>query len=172
MTIYFTMRRSTRSRRPDLPASEPRKTSPVLGRVDPVTATGSRSRRMAGSTPKAPSVVGDDAISILQQEEHLVLPRIGRQWAAVDEHHGRARAPILEVKARAVFRNDAIRCPFASSCQRVSFRIGRAAAGSCGMTDADGGNALRLRREAPSGVEFVDILNSVRMPLATARLFD
>src|SRR6266851_8529316 len=43
----------------------------------------------------APSVMGDDAITVFEEEQHLVIPVIGRQRPAVAEHDGLTLAPVL-----------------------------------------------------------------------------
>ena len=43
----------------------------------------------------AASVVGDDAIAAIQEEQHLRVPVIGRQWLAVAEHDGLTFARVL-----------------------------------------------------------------------------
>src|SRR5437868_4040975 len=47
-------------------------------------------------------IVGDDAIAVSSEEEHLGLPRIRIQRPAVGEGHDRSCAPILEIDLRAV----------------------------------------------------------------------
>src|SRR5258708_1688670 len=51
------------------------------------------------------SVVGYDAITLLEEEQHLRVPVIGREWPAVAEHDGLTFAPILiiDVDVSSVF---------------------------------------------------------------------
>src|SRR6185295_822881 len=52
--------------------------------------------RLGGTAMSAP-VVSDDAIAVLEEEQHLRIPIIGRQRPAVAEYDGLTFAPILEV---------------------------------------------------------------------------
>ena len=63
-----------------------------------MAATGLR-----GTAMSAP-VVGDDAIAVIEEEQHLRVPIIGRQRPAVAEHDGLTLAPVLVIDRRAVFR--------------------------------------------------------------------
>ena len=54
----------------------------------------------------AAAVVGDAAVAVRRQEEHLVLPGVGAQRPAVAEDDGLPGAPVLVVDLRAVFRGD------------------------------------------------------------------
>src|SRR5882724_576686 len=59
---------------------------------------------LAGLTgaPVTASVMGDDAIAVIQEEHHLRVPIVGAQWPAVTEDDGLAFAPILVVNLCAV----------------------------------------------------------------------
>src|SRR3989442_280907 len=59
-----------------------------------------------GGTAMSAPVVGYDAIAVLEEEQHLRVPIVGRQWPAVAKHDGLAFAPVLVVDLRAVFRRD------------------------------------------------------------------
>ena len=59
-----------------------------------------------GGATMAASVVGDDAIAAIQEEQHLRVPVIGRQWLAVAEHDGLTFARVLVENLRAIFRGD------------------------------------------------------------------
>ena len=52
----------------------------------------------------AAPVVGDDAIAVLEEEQHLRVPIIGRQRPAVAEDDGLPLAPVFVVDLRAVLR--------------------------------------------------------------------
>jgi len=47
---------------------------------------------LGGSAVAAP-VVGDDAVAVLEEEQHLDVPVIGRQRPTVAEHDGLTRTP-------------------------------------------------------------------------------
>jgi hypothetical protein len=51
-----------------------------------------------------PSVMSDDAETVLRQEKHLAIPSVGVERPAVRERHHRAFAPVLVVDLCAVFR--------------------------------------------------------------------
>jgi len=51
-------------------------------------------------------VVGYDAIAVLEEEQHLRVPIIGRQRPAVRENNRLTSSPILVVDLRSVFRCD------------------------------------------------------------------
>src|SRR5688572_15677917 len=51
---------------------------------------------LAGATVPAP-VVGYDAIAVLEEEQHLCVPIVGRQRPTVAEHDRLSGAPILVV---------------------------------------------------------------------------
>src|ERR1019366_6783835 len=61
-------------------------------------------------SPMATTVMGDRAIAVGCQEDHLSLPAIGIQWPAVAEHDGLSCAPILVVDLGAVFGCDRTHC--------------------------------------------------------------
>ena len=54
----------------------------------------------------AAAVVRDDPVTRWQEEQHLVVPVVGRQRPAVAEHDRLARAPVLEEDVNAVARGD------------------------------------------------------------------
>jgi hypothetical protein len=60
---------------------------------------------LCGASVSAP-VMGDHAVAVLQEEQHLVIPIVARQRPAVAEHDGLARAPVLKEDLRAVGRRD------------------------------------------------------------------
>src|ERR1700687_1450799 len=43
----------------------------------------------------APAVMSYDAIAVLEEEQHLRVPVIGRQWPSMAEHDGLTFAPVL-----------------------------------------------------------------------------
>jgi len=48
-----------------------------------------------GGTAMSAPVVGYDAIAVLEEEQHLRVPIIGRQRPAVAKHDGLTFAPVL-----------------------------------------------------------------------------
>src|SRR5258708_5013683 len=60
---------------------------------------------LGGAAMPAP-VVGYDAIAVLEEEQHLRVPIIGRQRPAVAEHDGLTLAPVLVEDLNAVFGGD------------------------------------------------------------------
>jgi hypothetical protein len=60
---------------------------------------------LAGPTVAA-AIVGDNAVALIEEEYHLCIPIVGRDWAAVAEHDGLAFAPIFVENLDAVFRFD------------------------------------------------------------------
>src|SRR5882724_1973371 len=63
--------------------------------------------RLGGPAVASP-VMGDDAIAVFEEEHHLRVPVIGRQWPAVAEDDGLSFAPvfIIDVDASPVFFSD------------------------------------------------------------------
>src|SRR5438874_3348492 len=59
-----------------------------------------------GGAAVTSSVMGDDAIAVLEEEQHLRVPIIGRQRPAMAEHDGRTFAPILVEDLNAVLGGD------------------------------------------------------------------
>ena len=51
----------------------------------------------------AAAVMGDDAIAVIEEEQHLIVPVIGRQRPAMAEHDGLTFAPVLVEDLNAVF---------------------------------------------------------------------
>src|SRR4030088_2382926 len=89
-----------------------------------MAATGLRGAAMA--TP----VMGYDAIAVLEEEQHLCVPIIGRQWPAVAEHDGLTFAPVLVEDLNAVLRRDSahrwLLSPGRWSASRLRFNVRRA----------------------------------------------
>ena len=56
---------------------------------------------LRGAAMPAP-VVGDDPVAVVQEEEHLGVPVVGRQWPAVAEHDGLSATPVLVEDLRAI----------------------------------------------------------------------
>jgi hypothetical protein len=54
----------------------------------------------------APAIMGDDAIAVSDEEQHLRVPIIGRHRPAVAEHDGLALPPIFVEDVDAVFGSD------------------------------------------------------------------
>ena len=73
----------------------------IVGIVIEVVAVG----HLAGAAVAA-AVVGDHAIALLEEEQHLVVPVVGRQRPAVAEHDGLTLAPVLVIDFDAVLRFD------------------------------------------------------------------
>ena len=48
-----------------------------------------------GGSAMAAAVMGDDAIAVIEEEQHLRVPVVGRQRPAVAEHDGLTLAPVL-----------------------------------------------------------------------------
>ena len=75
--------------------------SQVVGvMVHVVTVAGLR-----GASVPAP-VMGDDAVAVPQEEQHLGIPIIGRKRPTMTEHNRLARPPILVEDLRAIGRGD------------------------------------------------------------------
>src|SRR5437016_14461897 len=55
-----------------------------------------------GGTAMAAPVVSDDAIAVLEEEQHLRVPIIGRQRPTMTEDNGLSFAPVLEINLGAV----------------------------------------------------------------------
>ena len=60
---------------------------------------------LGGPSVPAP-VMGDDPVAVLQEEQHLGVPVVGRQRPAVAEDDRLARAPVLVENLRAVLCRD------------------------------------------------------------------
>jgi hypothetical protein len=58
--------------------------------------------RLIRSTMAA-AIMGDNAVAVVPQEQHLGVPGISGERPAMGEGHDRAGAPVLEVDLRAVF---------------------------------------------------------------------
>src|SRR6266849_1772731 len=58
--------------------------------------------RLAGPAVAA-AVMGDDSIAVIQEEQHLPVPVIGRQRPTMAEYDGLTRAPVLVIDCGAVF---------------------------------------------------------------------
>ena len=58
--------------------------------------------RLGGSAVAA-AVMGDDAIAVIEEEQHLRVPVIGRQRPTMAEHDGLTFAPVLVEDLNAVF---------------------------------------------------------------------
>ena len=65
-----------------------------------------RDRRRSGSSVRAAPVVGDHAVAVLEEEQHLGVPVVARKRPAVTEDDRLARAPVLVEDLRAVRRGD------------------------------------------------------------------
>ena len=73
----------------------------VVGVVVHVVAVGG----LRGAAVAAP-VVGDDPVAVLQEEQHLVVPVVGRQRPAMAEHDRLTLTPVLVEDLGAVVRGD------------------------------------------------------------------
>src|ERR1700694_4175700 len=94
--------------------------------LDVMAATG-----LGGTAMSAP-VVGNDAIAVLEEEQHLRVPIIGRQRPAVAQHDGLPFAPVLVVDFRPIFRRNCRHLMF--SFALVSLKAS-SDLGSQGVTD-------------------------------------
>ena len=56
-------------------------------------------------------IVGNHAIALFEEEQHLVIPIVARQRPAVAEHYGLTFAPILAINFDAVLRFDKAQTP-------------------------------------------------------------
>src|SRR5258708_38681154 len=59
-----------------------------------------------GGTAMSAPVVGYDAITLVEEEQHLRVPIIRRKRPAMAKHDGLPFAPILVINLRSVFRHD------------------------------------------------------------------
>src|SRR2546422_673273 len=75
-----------------------------------------------GGTAMSAPVVGYDAIAVLEEEQHLRVPIIGRQRPAVAKHDGLTFAPVLVVDLRPIFRRNCrhVMFSFAFVCLKAS----------------------------------------------------
>src|SRR5262245_13579318 len=73
-----------------------------------------------GGAAMAAPVMGDDAIAVLEEEQHLRVPIIGRQRPAVAEHDGLTLAPVLVEDLHAVFGGDRVHVGPPFTCFTVS----------------------------------------------------
>src|SRR5205085_8859450 len=68
-----------------------------------------------GRSAVASSVMGDYAIAVLKEEQHLRVPIVGRQRPAMAEDDGLSFAPIFVVNLRSIF---------GGNCAHVSLEVG------------------------------------------------
>src|SRR3989454_7661062 len=61
-----------------------------------------------GGAAMAAPVMGYDAIAVLEEEQHLRVPIIGRERPTVAEHDGLTLAPVLVEDLNAVFGGDRV----------------------------------------------------------------
>ena len=54
------------------------------------------------------AIVSDDPVSVAEEEHHLRVPVVGREWPSVMEEERLAASPILEVNFGAVFYFDGV----------------------------------------------------------------
>src|SRR5271157_4555090 len=59
-----------------------------------------------GGTAMSAPVVRYDAIAVIEEEQHLRVPIIGRQRPTVAKHDGLSFAPVLVVNLRPIFRRN------------------------------------------------------------------
>src|SRR5882724_9900528 len=81
-----------------------------------------------GGAAMATPVVGYDAVAVLEEEQHLRVPIIGRQRPAMAEHDGLTFAPILIENLNAVFGGDRVH----GTCSLGTSGGGRPRLGICG----------------------------------------
>src|SRR5271170_2931529 len=77
------------------------KSGQVVGVVVHIMALGG-----LGGATVATAVMGDHAIAMLQEEQQLRVPIVGRERPAVAEHNWLARTPVLVKDLRTVFGGD------------------------------------------------------------------
>ena len=101
-------------------------------------------RGAAMATP----VVADDAIAVRQEEQHLVVPVVGRQGPAMMEHDrlGVLGTPVLKKDLRAVIGGDVAGSIFCSSFWTVSCILRGAVRVSAGMAASSAIPATSSRR--------------------------
>src|SRR6266403_378336 len=68
-----------------------------------------------GGPAVASSVMGDDAIAVFEEEQHLRVPVVGRQRPTMAKYDGLSFAPIFVVNLRSIFGRD---------CAHVSLVVG------------------------------------------------
>src|SRR5712691_10435397 len=81
-----------------------------------------------GGTAMSASVVGYDAIAVLEEEQHLRVPIIRRQRPAVAEHNGLTFAPVLVINLGSVFCCDSTHissCPIHITPRGRKLKINR-----------------------------------------------
>ena len=71
--------------------------------------------RGLGRAAMAAAVMSDDAIALIKEEQHLVVPIVGAQRPAVMEDDGLARAPVLVEDLGAVLGRDRVHCSLLQS---------------------------------------------------------
>ena len=64
--------------------------SQIVGVVVHVMTNGS-----LGGSPVAAAVVRDDPVAVVEEEQHLGVPVVGRQWPAMAEHDRLTGTPVL-----------------------------------------------------------------------------
>jgi hypothetical protein len=65
-----------------------------------------------GRSSVASSVMGDHAVAVTEEKQHLRVPVIGRQRPTMAEDDGLSLAPILVVNLRSVFGCNRVHVPF------------------------------------------------------------
>src|ERR1700759_5609955 len=61
-----------------------------------------------GGASMATAVMGDHAIAMLQEEQQLRVPIVGRKRPAMAEHNGLTFTPVLVVDRNAILRRDRV----------------------------------------------------------------
>ena len=90
---------------------------------------------LAGAAMAA-AVMGDAAVAVRGQEEHLRLPGVGCERPAVAEDHGRPAAPVLVVDLGPVLRRDRAHRPVPPSTDLTETNLG------CGRPRAHHANGV------------------------------
>ena len=57
-------------------------------------------------SPVAAPIVGNDAIAVQEEEQHLRIPVVSRQWPAMTEDDGLSVSPVLVEDLRTVVSGD------------------------------------------------------------------
>src|SRR2546422_7329020 len=74
-------------------------------------------------SPVTSSIMGDDAIAIIQEKHHLGIPVIRTQWPAMTENNRLSLSPILVIDLCSVFSRD---------CRHKTSPFGRVPGKICG----------------------------------------
>ncbi len=79
----------------------------IVGVVIHIVAVGD-----LGRAAMAAPIMGDDAIAVIEKEQHLRVPVVGRQRPTMTEHDGLTLAPVFVKNFNAIFGFDEHEMPF------------------------------------------------------------